>query len=253
MSQMLNHNKQQQLNEGLRPGDLQDLIEPTFYVDKFRSKMGEDRDVCVVSFSVKDRLPARDMMEFIEKGYQFVLDADVSSGEDADGGYTVFVELERQSNLHENIKEIIEGLKRLTKIDEWSFRYHKNFETHELGENLEKIIPNNANEYDGLMTRFKTEGIKKFFNKTLMDDLKLDGDVITIYKPFNQKLQFKLVAQDTTEKILEGATSQIQVDDKSMSEVFWLTKVIGDYGITKIGNQFLLKNKNESLIVERLI
>jgi hypothetical protein len=245
--------KQQQLNEGLRPGDLQDLIEPTFYVDKFRSKMGEDRDVCVVSFLVKDRLPARDMMEFIEKGYQFVLDADVSSGEDNNGGYTVFVELERQADLHKNIKEIIEGLKRLTKINEWSFRYHKNFETHELGENLEKVIPNNANEYDGLMTRIKTESIKKFFNKTLMDDLKLNSDIITIYKPFNQKLQFKLVAQDSIENILEGATSQIQVDDKSMSEVFWLTKVIGDYGITKIGNQFLLTNKNESLMVERLI
>jgi hypothetical protein len=243
----------QQLNEGLRPGDLQDLIEPLFHVDKFRSKMGEDRDVCVVSFSVKDRLPAKDMMEFIERGYQFVLDADISSGEDIDGGYTVFVELERKNDLHKNIKEIIEGLKRLTKIEDWNFRYHKDFETHDLDEDLEKLIPNNANEYDGLMTRFKTEGIKKFFNKTLMDNLTLDGDVITIYKPFNQKLQFKLVAQDTTEKILEGATSQIQVDDKSMSEVFWLTKVIGDYGITKIGNQFLLKNKDESLIVERLI
>jgi hypothetical protein len=243
----------QQLNEGLRPGDLQDLIEPLFHVDKFRSKMGEDRDVCVVSFSVKDRLPAKDMMEFIERGYQFVLDADISSGEDIDGGYTVFVELERKNDLHKNIKEIIEGLKRLTKIEEWNFRYHKDFETHDLDEDLEKLIPNNANEYDGLMTRFKTEGIKKFFNKTLMDNLTLDGDVITIHKPFNQKLQFKLVAQDTTEKILEGATSQIQVDDKSMSEVFWLTKVIGDYGITKIGNQFLLKNKDESLIVERLI
>ncbi len=243
----------QQLNEGLRPGDLQDLIEPLFHVDKFRSKMGEDRDVCVISFSVKDRLPAKDMMEFIERGYQFVLDADISSGEDMDGGYTVFVELERKNDLHKNIKEIIEGLKRLTKIEDWNFRYHKDFETHNLEEDLEKLIPNNANEYDGLMIRFKTEGIKKFFNKTLMDNLTLDGDVITIHKPFNQKLQFKLVAQDTTEKILEGAASQIQVDDKSMSEVFWLTKVIGDYGITKIGNQFLLKNKDESLIVERLI
>ncbi len=250
---MHNQKNKQQLNEGLRPGDLQDLIEPLFHVDKFRSKMGEDRDVCVVSFSVKDRLPAKDMMEFIERGYQFVLDADISSGEDTDGGYTVFVELERKDDLHKNIREIIEGLKRLTKIEDWNFRYHKSFETHDLDENLEKLIPNNANEYDGLMTRVKTEGIKKFFNKTLMDSLTLDGDVITIHKPFNQKLQFKLVAQDTTEKILEGATSQIQVDDKSMSEVFWLTKVIGDYGITKIGNQFLLKNKDESLIVERLI
>jgi hypothetical protein len=57
------------LEEGLRKGDLEDLIYPIFEVDKFRSKMGEDRDVCVVTFQAKDRYPAKDLMEFIEKGF----------------------------------------------------------------------------------------------------------------------------------------------------------------------------------------
>ena len=61
------HNKV--LEEGLRKHDLVDLVYPTFEVDKFRSKMGEDRDVCVVTFQAKDRYPARDLMEFIEKGF----------------------------------------------------------------------------------------------------------------------------------------------------------------------------------------
>jgi len=215
--------------------------------------MGEDRDVCVLSFSVKDRLPAKDMMEFIERGYSFVLDADVSSGEDMDGGYTVFVELERKDKLHDQIKEIIEGLKRLTDTSEWGFRYHKNFTTHKIDEQaLENFVPNNPQEYDGLMTKVKTEGIKKFFSKTLMDDLTLDGNVITIHKPFNQQLKFKLVPEDTAKNILENTAVNIQLDSASMGEVFWLTKVLGDYGITKIGEQFLLKNKNESLVLEKL-
>jgi hypothetical protein len=216
--------------------------------------MGEDRDVCVLSFSVKDRLPAKDMMEFIERGYSFVLDADVSSGEDMDGGYTVFVELERKDKLHEQIKELIEGLKRLTDTREWGFRYHKDFTTHKIDEQaLENFVPNNPQEYDGLMTKVKTEGIKKFFSKTLMDDLTLDGNVITIYKPFNQQIKFKLVPEETSKSILENTASNIQVDSVSMGEVFWMTKVLGDYGITKIGEQFLLKNKNESLVLERLL
>ena len=250
------HNQKQQhqqLNEGLRQGDLNNLIEPMFEIDRHRSKMGEDRDVCVLSFSVKDRLPAKDMMEFIERGYSFVLDADVSSGEDMDGGYTVFVELERKDKLHDQIKEIIEGLKRLTDTSEWGFRYHKNFTTHKIDEQaLENFVPNNPQEYDGLMTKVKTEGIKKFFSKTLMDDLTLDGNVITIHKPFNQQLKFKLVPEDTAKNILENTAVNIQLDSASMGEVFWLTKVLGDYGITKIGEQFLLKNKNESLVLEKL-
>ncbi len=107
-------------------------------------------------------------------------------------------------------------------------------------------------EYDGLMTKVKTEGIKKFFSKTLMDDLTLDGNVITIHKPFNQQLKFKLVPEDTAKNILENTAVNIQLDSASMGEVFWLTKVLGDYGITKIGEQFLLKNKNESLVLEKL-
>ena len=71
----------QQLNEGLRSNDLKDMVRNVFNIDTHRSKMGEDRDVCVLSFTVKDRNPAKDLMEFIEKGYNFVLDADVSSGE----------------------------------------------------------------------------------------------------------------------------------------------------------------------------
>ena len=37
----------QQLNEGLRSLDLQEMIYPLFEIDSHRSKMGEDRDVCV--------------------------------------------------------------------------------------------------------------------------------------------------------------------------------------------------------------
>ena len=81
----------QQLNEGLRPLDLKEMVYPTFEVDTYRSKMGEDRDVCVISFQVTDRAPAKDLMEFIEKGYHFVLDSDVSSGENEKGEYSVFV------------------------------------------------------------------------------------------------------------------------------------------------------------------
>lgn len=84
------------LTEGLRPFELEDLVYPIFEVDTYRSKMGEDQDVCVISFHVKDRAPANDLMEFIEKGYSFVLDADVSSGENSRGEYHVFVEVSRK-------------------------------------------------------------------------------------------------------------------------------------------------------------
>lgn len=243
----------QQLNEGLRALDLKEMIYPTFEVDTYRSKMGEDRDVCVINFTAKDRNPAKDLMEFIEKGYSFVLDADVSSGENDKGEYSVFIELPRSPKLAEQIKEITFGISRLTGIDDFKFKYHKNPKAYEMTEgSLNEMIPKTSGDYDGLMNKIKVESIKTFFNKTLMDDLSLAGDIITIHKPFDQKIQLKLVKEDSTENILENLEGNLDIDQSSMSEIFWLTKVLGDYNINKIGNNFVFDNNGQSMILQRI-
>ena len=240
----------QQLNEGLRPLDLKEMVYPNLEIDTYRSKMGEDRDVCVLTFKVKDRAPARDLMEFIEKGFHFVLDSDVSSGESDKGDYFVFVEIERSPKLSERIKDIIEGVEKLTALKEWNFKYHKSSKEHELSEEtLSSIVPDTAVEYDGLMTRLKTESVKKFFSKTLMDDLTLEGNVITIHKPFNQQLKLKWLSENDPQAVVEGATD---IDSESTAEIFWLTKVLGDYDISKFGDKFLFTNGDQAMLLQRM-
>lgn len=246
-------NQQQPLNEGLRPLDLQEMIYPTFEVDTFKSKMGEDRDVCVVSFQVKDRAPAKDLMEFIEKGYNFVLDADVSAGENNKGEYSVFVEISRSPLLSEQIKEIISGVERLTGIKEFKFRYHKELSLHEAADTeLKSVIPSTAKDYEMKMISVQTESLKQFFNKTLMDDLVLENDIITIYKHFDKQVQLKLIKEGNSESILEGIEDGFSVDEAATSEVFWLTKVLGDYSINKIGENFVFNNGNRSILLKRI-
>jgi len=240
------------LNEGLRAEDLKDMVYPLFELDTFKSKMGEDRDVCVMSFMVKDRNPAKDLMEFIEKGFTFVLDADVSSGENENGEYNVFVELPRTSRLSEHIKEITYGVRKLTGIEDFTFRYYKHAGIHEVTEQELSIVPNNAASYDGLMNKYRTEDVKKFFSKTLMDDFTLAGDIITIHKPFNQKIQLRMVKEDGTDSILEGVEGAITIDEKSTSEIFWLTKVLGDYNINKVGDSFVFENGQKAMILQRI-
>ena len=73
------HNNQ--LNENLEEGDLKRLVHDELHIDEYKSKMGDDADVCVISFKVAGKEPAIDLVSFIEKGYDWVLDADGSSGE----------------------------------------------------------------------------------------------------------------------------------------------------------------------------
>ncbi len=243
----------QQLNEGLRPMDLAEMVNSTFEVDTFRSKMGEDRDVCVLTFTVNDRNPAKDLMEFIEKGYNFVLDADVSSGENTNGEYSVFVELSRTAELAEQIKELTYGIKKLTGINDWEFRYHKDNKKFQVSEEtLKSVIPPTPGAYDGLMSKMRTEGVKRFFNKTLMDDLTLDGDVITIHKPFNKTVKLRMVKEAATDSILEGVDDTITMDESAISEIFWLTKVLGDYNINKVGGSFMFDNKGQAMLLQRI-
>ena len=85
------------LSESLGYKDLEGLMKPTVHVDEFSSKMGDDDDIIVISFFVRDAQAAKDLMAWFEKGYDFVLDADKSPGEVKPNRYLVYVEIRRRS------------------------------------------------------------------------------------------------------------------------------------------------------------
>jgi hypothetical protein len=240
---------QRLLREGLRPNDLEDMVFNIFEVDAFQSKMGEDRDVCVLSFKVKDRGPARDMMEFIEKGYSFVLDADVSAGEDRHGNYHVFVEVPRGQRLPQYIKDITEGVKRLTGITEWKFRHYKSFKSHDLSEDNLAIIPQTPTDYDMMLENIRVESIQKFFSKTYKEEMVVEGNTVTINKPFGVKFSFNVVNFGKHDEVQKNITETFKLDTKSMAEVMWLTKVLGDFNISKYGDQFVLEDGKKTMII----
>lgn len=143
-------NNKPQLNENLEIGDLKRLVHPELHIDQYKSKMGDDADVCVVSFKVSGKEPSADLVAFIEKGYDYVLDADVSSGEKEGGDYLVFVEFDRSSELPEQIMQIMDDLMNLTEqsTDEWRVRYHKSTKDLDLTiESLSQVIPLSAKAY----------------------------------------------------------------------------------------------------------
>lgn len=99
---------------GIQNNDLKDLIQTTFSVDQYKSKVGDDKNVVVVAFDVIDGDPAKDLSQFIESGHD-TIDVDVSPGPDKDGHYKVYVELERNSKLFDNINAILQDV---TRVDE---------------------------------------------------------------------------------------------------------------------------------------
>ena len=78
---------------GLRQSDLEFTVDPVFEIDSYKSKMGDDEDIVVLSFSVNGEQPAKDLVNFVETGYNFVLDADKTSGEQADKKYLSLIHI----------------------------------------------------------------------------------------------------------------------------------------------------------------
>jgi hypothetical protein len=136
------------LFEGFEYKDLEGLMKPTIHVDEFSSKMGDDEDIVVVSFFVRDEQAAKDLMSWFESGYDFVLDADKSPGELKPNRYLVYVELRRRSTVGNKIQELLEDLSTLTEFDADDWRMHYEGQEYPWSiDQFNKVVPLSPKDY----------------------------------------------------------------------------------------------------------
>ena len=159
-SQRLQQPNQHQLSEGLEAQDLKRLVNTRVTIDEYKSKVGSDEEIVVMSFMVQGKDPALDLVSFVEKSYDWVIDADASSGELEDGSYVVFIEMDRNQEIPANLTQLFADLEPLTDIgiEDWSVVYAKpQREGTADQESLASIIPLSPEAYRGLQQQEKTE------------------------------------------------------------------------------------------------
>lgn len=244
--------KNRKLKEGLNRHDLSGYVNNTFTIDKYKSKMGEDSEIAVIGFKVLEKYPAIDLMEFIEKGYKFILDADMSSGEEFNGEYQVFVEIERTPNLAKQLSTLLDGVGQLCNCYDWKFKYQKSKDFPFSEETVLEQVPLTSEAYKNKLLEIKNKDVNKFFNKGATDGVTVESDnSMTFKKPFFGDLSMKLVAIGKYNKVKNIIPGPLSLDENSQSQVYFLQKYLGDYDITKIGDKFLIKNGNDAVIVEK--
>lgn len=102
------------------------MMKPTIHIDEFSSKMGDDDEILVASFFVRDRQAAKDIVNWLEKGYDAVIDADMSPGEIKPNRYLVYAEMKRRSNAADKLEEILSDFSTLTEFEDsgkWTMVY----------------------------------------------------------------------------------------------------------------------------------
>lgn len=182
--QMQQHKELQMLaniNEGLEQNDLARLVTPELHIDEYKSKMGKDEDIVVLSFKVNGREPAEDLVNFIEKGYEWVLDADVSAGELEDGDFLVFVEMDREPAVADHVMEMMNDVMNLTSqvLGEWKIKIRSRPEKLELTvDNIKNNVPLTTSSY------------KAQYGKKELDEMRTAAGVpVTTRAPINDHTQ----------------------------------------------------------------
>ena len=237
---------------GLRQGDLKDLVYHIFEIDAYASKMGEDKNIITLSFTVKDKAPADDLVRFLEGGYGFILDSDVTAGEQSDGNYRVFVELQREKSANDNIMEILDGVKKLADIDSFKFRYYKGFKSYETTlDNLNEQVPLDPNSYGVTVSESNLNNYKNFFNNSYVEEIIMEDNILSIKKSYAEKIMFEFIDFGETMSTVKRINESIDVMD-SYPEILFLTKYLGDYNICKYGDKFVFENAGSTLVLKKL-
>ena len=240
------------LNENLHANDLRHFVKKVFDIDSYRSKIGDDQDVVVLTFTVAQEDPAKDLENFIEMGYDFVLDADCSPGETDDGNYKVFVEIERSKHVAKQIREIVDGVEKLTGEEKLRFRYFKSFRSQEASEeNLAAEIPMDSDAYKIATERRKLDNFSNFFTNSYADELDVVDESISFKRVYGDTVEFDIITSGTRKEVYEATTGPIVLENASMAEVMFLSKYIGNYNITKISDTFIFENSGWAVALKR--
>lgn len=240
------------ITESLKTNDLRHFVNKVVTIDSFKSKIGDDEDVVTLCFEVEDQDPAKDLEHFVEMGYDFVLDADVSPGETDDGNYKVFVEIERGKHSAKQIRELLDGLEKLTGIDNWRFRYFKSFRSQEASiENLEKSIPADKETYETITKRFRMDNFSNFFSNSYADEINVVDESISFKRVYGDTISFDILDSGEKNKVYDNVKGPVVLESQGMAEIMFLSKYIGNYNITKIGNTFIFENSGWAVAFRR--
>jgi hypothetical protein len=242
-----------QINEDLVAGDLVNLISHVFEIDSYKSKIGEDGDMVVLSFTADSKAPADDLARFFEMGYDFVVDADATNGPVDNGKFKVFVEIERTKHVPKQIIELLDGASRLTGSDNWKFRYYKSFKSIPADlKTLEAAIPKDTDSYDERVANNEMNNFSNFFSRGFAENVSVLEDDIRFERVFAESVIMRIKDFDRKDQLYNRIQGAIKLESKDMSEILFLTKTLGNYNITKINNTFIFENNGYAVALEMI-
>ncbi len=175
----------------LKNEDLRGTVLPTVSIDEFEPKAGNDMEVIVVAFYIKDQAPAEDLNTFIQRGFIDTLDVEVSPNTDQDGNYLVFVEMNRDDTFPNKFQALLKDIVNVTGKMDWKVKtYFTDGVEYDYNDpELYKyviIVPEDYVSKDEFKVTELGENIHEFFGHSLISNLTLVGNTLTLSSARNK-------------------------------------------------------------------
>lgn len=242
------------LSEGLKEGDLQDLVQPRISVDEYESKI--DDSAIVVAFFVQDNDPAQDLNRFIQKSAVNLLDTDVSPAPDEDGFFLVFVEFMRDSAFPNKMVDVLSSLEGLTNIkpDAWKFKPYGHTDTFEVtADSLREQVdlePNTEADEDDL------DDLDEFFKPSLMSSLNVINEHVEMTR-LGRTLVVKVLARGSAADVFEQLDllrAPLRLDESARRGANQLRYYLGEnWSIDQFGEAFVISHaQSETVLAVKL-
>lgn len=169
----------------LNHGDLKGTVLPDISIDEYEPKAGNTKDVIVVAFHANDQAPAEDLNTFIQRGFIDTLDVEVSPSTDAEGRYLVFVEMGRDDTFPNKFQALLKDIENLTDETEWKIKtYLSDDRVFDFNDpDLYNFVITDPELYvpkDEFKMKEVKEGIIQFFKESMMENLTIDGNTVTV-------------------------------------------------------------------------
>ena len=117
-------------------------------------------------------------------------------------------------------------------------------------ENLEETIPVDAEAYSQIVSESNIENYKNFFNRSYVESVDMLDDVLTIKKKYAQPLRFQMKDFGDRDTVYSNITESLNFND--FAEVIFLSKYVGDYNISKYGQDFIFENEDKALVIKKI-
>lgn len=232
------------LREGLREGDLTDLVLPLISCDEYESTI-DSSEAIVLGFYVHDETAAKDLNRFLQKSAVPLLGTDVSPAPDQHGYFLVFVEMMNNERLCDNLVAILHELNTLVGIDEDDWQL--------LVRGADEVLPFTPEILHRELAKAKRSSKKteviEYLQHSALSNAEF-ADRILVLEGAGERFCFDFVAFDRIGALMRDyklTETGVRFDIRSVAKANKITRMLGEtWEASRLG-RFILLNRDQEL------